>query len=210
LELDRPVTPPPPSSPSKLKSPSKTKAHFIPPTPHRPSIDAFWSQEVVNEWNDQYSPRKTLESPRKQRFPQSLGPSSDSNNGPSSPTTSPRKKSPTKRDKAAVEAKKAFEASKHQLAEDFLRELDHAVTGGEIARLAANTGGVKIVWSKKLNSTAGRANWRKETARKGEEVRVRHEASVELAEKVIDCEGTFHQPQSQYIPKDSWEDKRAS
>jgi len=120
--------------------------------------------------------------------------SSDSNNEPSSPTISPRKKSPVKKDKTAVEAKKAFEASKHRLAEDFLNELDETITGGEIARLAASTGGVKIVWSKKLNSTAGRANWRKETARKGEEVRVRHEASVELAEKVIDCEGAFRRP----------------
>ncbi|RAL03757.1 uncharacterized protein BO80DRAFT_500073 [Aspergillus ibericus CBS 121593] len=49
----------PPSSPSKrsLRSPTKFKVH-IPPTPHRESVDAFWSQETTNNWVDQYSPRK--------------------------------------------------------------------------------------------------------------------------------------------------------
>ncbi|EEQ30428.1 hypothetical protein McanMca71_002316 [Microsporum canis] len=51
----------PPTSPSKprLKSPSKSQKNRIPPSPHRPSIDMFWSQEVVNQWNDKFSPRKT-------------------------------------------------------------------------------------------------------------------------------------------------------
>lgn len=55
---------------------------------------------------------------------------------------------------------------------------------------------MKIVWSKKLNSTAGRANWKCETVRtppgeggEGVKVTYKHVASVELAEKVIDDEG---------------------
>ncbi|KAF3490558.1 HMG box-containing protein [Arthroderma uncinatum] len=50
----------PPTSPSKpcLKSPSKSQKNRIPPSPHRPSIDTFWSQEAVNQWNDKFSPRK--------------------------------------------------------------------------------------------------------------------------------------------------------
>jgi len=99
-----------------------------------------------------------------------------------------------KRDKAALEARKAFEAQKCEIAEAFLRELDEKIMGGQVAELASSCGGVKIVWSRKLNSTAGRANWRRETLRKkagdGETVvEVKHHASVELAEKVIDCEG---------------------
>ncbi|PWY94393.1 hypothetical protein BO94DRAFT_563051 [Aspergillus sclerotioniger CBS 115572] len=49
----------PPSSPSKrcLPSPTKSRVH-IPPTPHRESVDAFWSQETTNNWVDQYSPCK--------------------------------------------------------------------------------------------------------------------------------------------------------
>ncbi|KAK2841649.1 hypothetical protein FQN49_006046 [Arthroderma sp. PD_2] len=50
----------PPTSPSKpcLKSPSKSQTNRIPASPHRPSIDMFWSQEAVNQWNDKFSPRK--------------------------------------------------------------------------------------------------------------------------------------------------------
>ncbi|EZF30838.1 hypothetical protein H109_06059 [Trichophyton interdigitale MR816] len=50
----------PPTSPTKprLKSPSKTQKNRIPPSPHKSNIDMFWDQEVVNEWNDKFSPRK--------------------------------------------------------------------------------------------------------------------------------------------------------
>ena len=60
-----------------------------------------------------------------------------------------------------------------------------------MAELAASTGGVKIVWSKKLNSTAGRACWKRVTgpavSASGEKT-ITHHASIELAEKVIDDE----------------------
>lgn len=55
---ERPVTPPPASpSKSKLVSPSKTRTR-IPTPPMRQSLDAFWSPNEVNEWNDKHSPRK--------------------------------------------------------------------------------------------------------------------------------------------------------
>ena len=63
--------------------------------------------------------------------------------------------------------------------------------------MAASTGGVKIIWSKKLNTTAGRANWKRETIRPIsanpqsstlEAPIFRHHAAIELAEKVIDDE----------------------
>ncbi|KAG5303552.1 HMG box-containing protein [Histoplasma capsulatum G186AR] len=178
----------PPSSPSKprLYSPSKSKSR-IPPTPHRPSIDAFWSQEIINEWNDQYSPRK-MNTPRRglERFRiYSDDEDDDINDVPgrshrnsispqSSPSKSPIKSSPSKKASAAAAAaakkalaakKKEFDEKKVKMAEEFFKTLDDATTGGQIQKLAAAAGGVKIIWSKTLNTTAGRANWKRETVR---------------------------------------------
>lgn len=160
-----PSTPPKTSKPKGLVSPSKRIQ--IPKTPHRPSMDAFWSQEAVNDWNDQHSPRKLILPPV---------------------VKSPAKASPRKEDK------KAFESKKHAIADSFLRELDEEITQGKISQLADSTGGVKIVWTKTLNTTAGRANWRREAIRTkqsdGKQISVvyKHHASIELAEKVIDDE----------------------
>ncbi|CZS92673.1 uncharacterized protein RCO7_11314 [Rhynchosporium graminicola] len=164
--------------PRKLQSPKKQFPR-IPSTPHRQSMDTFWQQDVVNDWNDEYSPQKIL-------FPKPK-PAEDI-----SPQSSPEK-SPTKQDRVAKEAKKAFSQSKHALAESFLAELDTTITNGEIARLSSSTGGVKIIWSKKLNTTAGRANWKRETIRSSTSAPIgttiyRHHAAIELAEKVIDDE----------------------
>lgn len=176
---ERPSTPPPKMIKAKsLVSPSKKTR--IPSTPHHPNTETFWSQDVVDDWNDQHSPRKV-----------SLPPINKS----------PFKRSPNKA------AKKSFAIEKHALAEAFIRELDEEITEGKIGELAASTGGVKIIWSRTLNTTAGRANWKKETiqmrANKAQlpmspsdclspaiapEIRYRHYASIELAEKVIDDE----------------------
>lgn len=185
---ERPITPPQ-TSPSKgrLQSPSKSRAR-LPTPPHRPSLDAFWNAETVNDWNDQYSPRKEWMSPKKLQLLR--------DDASQSPTTSPRKPpppSPTKRTKAELEAKRAWEARKHQVAVDFLAQVDQTVTGGQIQDLAASTGGVRFIWSKTLNSTAGRANWKRETTKTRQlddstTLTHRHHASIELAEKVIDDE----------------------
>ncbi|KAF7512684.1 hypothetical protein GJ744_000251 [Endocarpon pusillum] len=200
------TTPPqtPPASPSKLKSPTKLNSPSkknplllspskrgaqIPQSPHRQSIDAFWSSEVINEWNDAYSPAKpplTL-SPRKrwkileEKEKESEGDSgSGSGSGSESPSESPARrrretsKSPTKtparspakkaaseEKKLAMAAKRKFDGEKEKLAHDLLKELDERVAGGQLACLSRSTGGVKISWSKNLRSTAGRANWRR-------------------------------------------------
>ncbi|GAB7356342.1 hypothetical protein MBLNU459_g7133t1 [Dothideomycetes sp. NU459] len=183
---ERPATPPPSSpSKSKLVSPSKKKAH-IPAPPHRPSIDTFWNVHAVNDWHDQYSPKKLLMSPKKKAILREEEPDSL----PSSPRKS---QSPTKRTRAEVEAKKGFESQKLHICEAFLAELDREVTGGKIFELSSLTGGVKFVWSKTLNSTAGRACWRRETIKERSldgttATTYRHHASIELAEKVIDNE----------------------
>ncbi|KAM0249361.1 hypothetical protein ACHAQJ_009077 [Trichoderma viride] len=100
-------------------------------------------------------------------------------------TTSPKK-----------QTKKSFDAKKDQLATDFLRQLDAQITHGKIGELTESTGGVKIVWSKTLKTTAGRANWKRETVvskhtkdnASMEVKQYRHHSSIELAEKVIDDE----------------------
>jgi predicted SprT family Zn-dependent metalloprotease len=148
-------------------------------------MDSFWQQDVVNDWNDEYSPRKALQ-PKPQL----------NNDGSLSldPLLPSPKKSPVKQDRITKEAKKSFSQKKHTLAESFLHELDSTITNGEISRLAASTGGIKIVWSKKLNTTAGRANWKRETIKSSRPLSTgtpapptyRHHAAIELAEKVID------------------------
>lgn len=108
----------------------------------------------------------------------------------------PTKKSPIKKDKTVAEAKRAFAARKHGLAASFLQELDQALTSGQVSKMTESTGGVSIIWSKTLQTTAGRANRRREDlgARSLEvstaavQPTFRHSASIELAEKVIDDE----------------------
>ncbi|KAL2890465.1 putative hmg box-containing protein [Ceratocystis lukuohia] len=103
-------------------------------------------------------------------------------------STSPIKKSSQARSSRNI--KKEFEATKHEMATKFLAELDAAITKGKIAEMTKSTGGVQIVWSNKLNTTAGRANWSRKTSitkvdGQEEIVEHKHFASIELATKVI-------------------------
>jgi len=125
-----------------------------------------------------------------------------------SPTTSPRKKkpqqSPSKNKTTNTSSpsvaelraqRKDFAARKHAIAEAFLAEVDNTITNGRIAELSESTGGIKLIWSKTLKTTAGRANWRREAIRlrmgplpSDINTTYRHHCSIELAEKVIDDE----------------------
>jgi predicted SprT family Zn-dependent metalloprotease len=130
-----------------------------------------------------------------------------------SPIVSPKKKqgktqnpSPVKKGKAVSGStspnvgdiraqRKDFAARKHIIAEAFLVELDKTIANGKIADLSESTGGIKLVWSRTLKTTAGRANWRREQIRmrtgplpSDVTVEIRHHCSIELAEKVIDDE----------------------
>lgn len=181
----------PPSSPSKPGVESSPAKFRIPPSPHRPSIDAFWSQDVINDWNDQYSPKKPPRTASHTR----LSTHDESDEDYTKQSASPRKshsRSPSKKDRLAI---KTFSAERSSLATTFLAELDERITQRQISNLAGSTGGTQIVWSKKLSSTAGRAHWRREAIRHkaadgtySEPTIYRHHASIELAEKVIDNE----------------------
>lgn len=148
---------------------------------------------MINEWNDRHSPEK-ISSRGRPKISHSINEAdalsiSPEIAGESLPT------SPAKKDKQAVQRRKLFGERKHATAVSFLKELDEKITGGQITALACSSGGVHIVWSKKLISTAGRANWKRETLRSRSSDGVtasttyRHHASIELAEKIIDDEG---------------------
>ncbi|KAI9670087.1 MAG: hypothetical protein M1829_004814 [Trizodia sp. TS-e1964] len=191
LKPSRPATPPAPILPSsKLASPKKNKT--IPALPLRQSSDGFWNPVVVNDWNEQHSPRKlplppktpARNTPAPSKKPGSFVPGS-------SLRQSPLRNSPQKKDRVALDRKAEFDQRKLIRAVSFLKEVDQTVTGGQIAKLTTVTGGVKIVWSKKLNSTAGRAVWRRVLEKPSSELglkKYQHVASIELSEKVIDCE----------------------
>ncbi|KAL8717289.1 MAG: hypothetical protein Q9225_005449, partial [Loekoesia sp. 1 TL-2023] len=149
----------PPTSPPKPKLLSPTKKVRIPPSPHRPSIDAFWSQEVINDWNDQHSPKKTPKSSRARRL-NSLVEDDEDYLSPCETGRRSPSKSPAKKDKQATDKRKAFNERKYDLAASFLEELDKTIVNGQITALAESTGGVRLIWTKKLQSTAGRANWK--------------------------------------------------
>lgn len=181
--VQRSGTPPSPSGdfkPGGLASPSK-KISRIPATPHHSHTDTFWNQEFIDEWNDEHSPKKQL-------FPPSAVSQS-----PSKRSSSPKKGQPSQATVLKA-AKKAFEQAKHDLADEFLLELDERITNKEISELSAATGGIRIEWTNRLLTTAGRANWKRETiktkTRDGEvaSTRYRHHASIELSSRVIDDE----------------------
>lgn len=161
---------------------------------------------IVDDWNMEHSPRKLLFDPDNAKQDKNAN-GAAGNPAAAAPILSSPKKGTTAAVKAK-EAKRVFQKAKHDMAEKFLAELDNAITDGQLSQLAAATGGVKIEWTNKLNTTAGRANWRRETLRPKKAAavinvedgsvatkspvdtttRVKHHASIELAEKVIDDE----------------------
>ncbi|KAK4203588.1 SprT-like family-domain-containing protein [Triangularia verruculosa] len=193
-----PSSPPgtPPRSPPRQRGlVSPTKLPRIPNTPHRPSTDMFWSQEFVEDWNDQHSPAKQL-------FPSSKPPAppptttkskSKSKSKPKPKSTpplasDPPSSSPAKKPPSEKQALKDFEATRTNLASTFLALLDEKITNSQLTALSAPTGGIKILWSKTLATTAGRANWKRETLRPtptNPTPAVRHHCSIELSTKVI-------------------------
>jgi len=101
---------------------------------------------------------------------------------------------------ATRKAKKEFDAQKHQMAEDYVAELDRVITGGKLSEMTALTGGIRIKWTKTLNKTAGRANWKSRThthlaspsewkspfgSEENYVTVTKHTATIELAEKIV-------------------------
>ncbi|RAL09615.1 SprT family zinc-dependent metalloprotease [Aspergillus homomorphus CBS 101889] len=208
----------PPSSPSKgrLRSPTKDRLRVqIPPTPYRESVDAFWSEGATSDWVTQHSPCKVEDLLRE--FDEESDPEvidvdimpRGANRGsqPATPTRKPPsktalKRAETEKKKAEKARKQAFDESKAAFAENFFTTLDDAVNKGQVQKLAASTGGVSIVWSKTLQTTAGRATWKRVTSGKQRPREsdhtlptessvapsAKHYVKIELAERIIDSE----------------------
>lgn len=112
--------------------------------------------------------------------------------GTKSPSKTALKKAQAAQRREARAKREAFNLKKQSLARDFFETLDNAVTGGKVQELSKDTGGLKIVWSKTLSTTAGRCLWRSQITKLGSEPKTSrellHHATIELAEKIIDCE----------------------
>ncbi|KAI8627492.1 hypothetical protein F5Y19DRAFT_486737 [Xylariaceae sp. FL1651] len=137
-----------PTTPRKTLTASPAKVPRIPMSPWKPEHKEFWDPEVNFAWIDKHSPPK--KSPEK----------TIDLTGPDGKDdlkrrygTSPEKK----------QAKKAFDAVKEDLARTFLLELDKVITEGRLAQLTESTGGLRVVWSNTLLTTAGRAHWKCKT-----------------------------------------------
>lgn len=116
---------------------------------------------------------------------------------PKTPSKTALKREETEKKKAALVRKKSFDNKKAQIADEFLKILDEAVSGGQLQKLAEETGGVRIIWSKNLLTTAGRANWKREKIGKESRISesgsepstlIKQHATIELAERIIDSE----------------------
>ncbi|CAD0112133.1 unnamed protein product [Aureobasidium uvarum] len=70
-----------------------------------------------------------------------------------------------------------FNVEKVHKAEEFIKELDQKLTGGQIGEMTASTGGVKVVWKKRLTAKAGQARCKS---------RPHPSATIELSDKLLD------------------------
>ncbi|KAI1469432.1 SprT-like family-domain-containing protein [Daldinia caldariorum] len=162
---------------------SPLKTPRIPASPWKPEHKEFWDPEVNFAWIDEHSPEKP-----KTEVPEKA-------------TKAKKQPGETKRKPGASPAKqlrdarRAFDASKEDLARTFLCELDERVTKGQLGKLTRETGGLQIKWSNTLLTTAGRAHWKCRTestttrhadgtSSQGATTR-KHHASIELASKVL-------------------------
>ncbi|KZT53838.1 hypothetical protein CALCODRAFT_439502 [Calocera cornea HHB12733] len=114
--------------------------------------------------------------------------SSSEDEQPSSPrktTARPRaRKTPSKYNidtprKTPGRGRKALQAQLERLAEETVSQLNTRVFDGRIPE------DMELIWSKRLNTTAGRANWKRIRKESGDDV---HQCSIELSTKVLDSE----------------------
>lgn len=108
------------------------------------------------------------------------------------PRKSPPKASSTSTPTRLNTAKKAFIQAREQLALDLVREIDEKVMGGELSASTETTGGVKLIWSTRLRTAAGRAHWTRVKSRPlGDQTKDQHNLKIELSTKIITSEGTL-------------------
>src|SRR5579859_1281080 len=149
------------------KAPPSSPTRFrLPPSPHKASSPQFWDKENHFSWIDSHSPSK--------------------------PTSTITKPNPSLQSQLSSisKTKKTFVQNREQIALDLLREIDEHVMGGKLAAGTASTGGVKLVWSTRLRTAAGRAHWSKVKSRPmGDPIATQHNLKIELSTKIISDEG---------------------
>ncbi|KAI9788620.1 MAG: hypothetical protein M1816_006766 [Peltula sp. TS41687] len=169
---------------NESKPTSPRKLTRIPTPPPRLSEDAFWHSDFINKWNDQHSPRKPPFSKKSGLMDLTQD---SSRGGPSQTTFYPLQKSAEE-----IKAKRLFDMNKDGIARAFLAELDEKLTNGRISNLTASSGGVKIIWNKKMHSSAGAAMTLPYLVSRdgfpGEGFPDGFQAQIDLSEKLLDDE----------------------
>ncbi|KAI1808677.1 SprT-like family-domain-containing protein [Daldinia bambusicola] len=164
---------------------SPLKTPRIPASPWKPEHKEFWDPEVNFAWIDEHSPEK----------PKAEAPEKATKKAKKQQPGEAKRKPGASPAKQLRDARRAFDASKEDLARTFLCELDERVTKGQLGQLTRDTGGLQIKWSNTLLTTAGRAHWKCRTestttrradgsSSTGATTR-KHHASIELASKVL-------------------------
>ena len=145
--------------------PSSPTRFRYPSLPHKESSDEFWNKQDHYTWIDKTTPLKP--------------------------------KSPSKASSASTltdlkRVKAAFLQAREQIALDLFQEIDDKVMGGKLSASTTTTGGVKLEWSTRLRTAAGRAHWtRVKSCPLGDEIKEQHNLKIELSTKIITTEGTY-------------------
>ncbi|KAH8929162.1 hypothetical protein BT69DRAFT_1346131, partial [Atractiella rhizophila] len=100
--------------------------------------------------------------------------------------SSPRKRATASAiTRPASPSKSSFTSRRDALATSLIQDLERRVFKPHGKELPD---GLKLVWNKRLNTTAGRANWKRITRGSGEQLTVENKVEIELSTKVIDSE----------------------
>ena len=144
-----------PSTPSRFRYPL---------SPHKDTSPNFWDKDSHYSWIDQNTP---LQPPAK------------------IPKTSAVIPPPTPSQYQLNKQKREFSQQREKLAQELLNEIDSRIMKGQLATATKVTGGVKLVWSTRLRTAAGRAHWTRHRGVEGQ-----HNLQIELSTKIITNEGT--------------------
>lgn len=131
-----------------------------PLSPHKDSSQQFWDKDEHFRWIDSNTPCKPIMKPSKSK----------------------------KGTLTLKEERKAFVQVREKLAEDLVRRIDQKVMRGKLATATSTTGGIKLEWSTRLRTAAGKAHWTrvKCPSDRNEE---QHNLKIELSSKIITNEG---------------------
>lgn len=141
--------------------PTSPKRFKYPLSPHKESSSKFWDKQDHYSWIDQNTPHKP---PPQKSFPH----------------TTPAQ---------INKAKKAFLETRERIAIGLVRAIDEQVMGGKLAASTSATGGIKLEWSTRLRTAAGRAHWSRAKSRSLGQTEEQHNLKIELSTKIITSEG---------------------